>query len=536
MSEEEKPTKKTFDLAAALRPLAVDIEGLGEVRLSLRSTSFLEWLKEGEKRGRWTGTHEFVRNLIRERSEEGGEHPAVDAKKLAGLNGGELDAAADAIVEKAGAIFTSFASRGRKRSDPPPDDPLPPLDGETGSERLYRLAKHYRDDYDAYNRRLFEDMKRTIDPLGELRNSLGAFDRLPKLIGATEEFRKLVTPSFVERQRSIAEQLGATGVYRDMERNRLAIASAGDLLNRQTLVDEHRAIAAQLADAFSPLRTVREAMQGLSIAGDLARKLDLGSIAADRAAWAKLVSSQFALGITPDVISAMSGIQESASAIAASTVAAQAAALLRPGYRSAATLALEGIIGRGVTADLLHDYDNADRDRAPFFASVIESVSVLDDPDATEAEQISALQRLIVAFEAIRGFLKAEYQKAGIVAVLALAVAVYSALPDNCPTPIQQPLEIRQAAEQIKAMSADLRLERERADERRNRIRYVRGPVNLRAEPHRGGLVIRLVYPDQWVQVLETKGEWARVEVFDYRSDAGIEGWINRRNLRATPD
>ena len=47
--------------------------------------------------------------------------------------------------------------------------------------------------------------------------------------------------------------------------------------------------------------------------------------------------------------------------------------------------------------------------------------------------------------------------------------------------------------------------------------------------------MLRIVFPDQWVDVREARGEWAWVAVYDYASDAPVEGWISRRNLFHTP-
>ncbi|MBA3241787.1 MAG: SH3 domain-containing protein [Acidobacteria bacterium] len=404
------------------------------------------------------------------------------------------------------------------------EDPLPKKHGESGSERLFRLARAYSEDYAGYQKKLNKDFKRLVDPFGDLRRSVDTFSAIRKQL-------KPMQP-FFERERAIAvTSTGTLGIRPNLR----AITEATELSTRP-LFEQHRLIAEQLADRSSPLSTLQDTLRSSSLASELVRKLDLGPVFSDRAAWAKLVGVQLGLGIAPDVIASLTQTTSHPSAIAAAGVAAQAAALFRPGFRSAASLALEGVTGRGVTADLLRDYDNADAERAPFFASVIESVAAFDDPDASETERASALQRLIVAFDLIRAYLKAEYQKAGLIEALALVVAVYAALPAQVPSPPPPPIELRQAAQQIKAMGDELKAQRGDADEQLSRIRYVGAPVNLRAEPHRGGLLIRIVYPDQWVQVLEAKGDWARVEVFDYRSDSGVEGWLNRRYLRVRPE
>jgi hypothetical protein len=46
-------------------------------------------------------------------------------------------------------------------------------------------------------------------------------------------------------------------------------------------------------------------------------------------------------------------------------------------------------------------------------------------------------------------------------------------------------------------------------------------------------LILRKVYPDDRVRVLDAAGKWAQVEVYEYHSEKVAKGWINRRVLRA---
>jgi SH3-like domain-containing protein len=63
-------------------------------------------------------------------------------------------------------------------------------------------------------------------------------------------------------------------------------------------------------------------------------------------------------------------------------------------------------------------------------------------------------------------------------------------------------------------------------------VRVVAQPAPLRLEPHAKASIIRKLYPDDRVRVQEVKDGWALVEVYEYKSEATITGWVNRRALR----
>lgn len=271
-------------------------------------------------------------------------------------------------------------------------------------------------------------------------------------------------------------------------------------------------------------------------ARDQALKLNVGGIFGDdHSRWAQIVNGRFNLGIDPKVFRVATGF-DVLEPLIGSVAAAKLAGMARPGFQAVAELALHGLTGQSVSADALQAYDAPNAD-APFLAAVIESISVFDDAGISNAERAEVLQRLILAFERARAFLSAEYQKAGLLEAIGLAVAslalALQLIEMNSGPP---PVELQEANSHLAAILTELQSSRDGEASGSRSIRFVRQVTHLRAEPHRDGLVVRLVYPDQWVRVIDTNGEWARVEVFDYRSDAGIEGWINRRNLRMKPE
>ena len=104
------------------------------------------------------------------------------------------------------------------------------------------------------------------------------------------------------------------------------------------------------------------------------------------------------------------------------------------------------------------------------------------------------------------------------------ALARAAASPE--PTPAQQEI-----SRQIQAIDKTLREQRAaRAAERDERVVIRSAP--LRVEPDVKATAIRIVYPEDRVRVLDRKDRWARVELFDYKSEATVTGWIRRDALR----
>lgn len=63
-------------------------------------------------------------------------------------------------------------------------------------------------------------------------------------------------------------------------------------------------------------------------------------------------------------------------------------------------------------------------------------------------------------------------------------------------------------------------------------IRVVIQSAPLRTEPDAKAHVMRMVYPDDRVRVVDIKSTWALIEVYEYKSKSTVTGWINRRVLR----
>jgi hypothetical protein len=88
--------------------------------------------------------------------------------------------------------------------------------------------------------------------------------------------------------------------------------------------------------------------------------------------------------------------------------------------------------------------------------------------------------------------------------------------------------EIAERNEELKKALAQFKREHEKD---RN-LRVLARSAPLRMTPEADGKIMRQLYPDDLVRVLDVKDGWAHVEVFQYNSEQLINGWINRRVLR----
>lgn len=515
MNDDSK--RPTFDIAKALQPLIVDVPILGELQIDVRSAGFLEWLEAGDKAQRWREPSAFVRDAIVERGTFGGEKDRKpDTASVAALGPDELEEAAERIIAATGRLFAPRQAVDAKtgklrpyREDDP--DPLEPIGDEAQSTRLLRLARNYLGYYQAMSRRLVEEMKgaRGILDLAARADTLASVTRSQKLLDD-------ISGASLQRRLGILQ--------------RPAALQALDLAIRAPLIEHHRLLAGQLASRESPLARIRDSLDGmlglkaLGALGERARPF------ADIASWPRALDRYYGLDLSRGLPGRDAGGSLAGRALA------EAASLLRPGYQSVAMLGMEGIAARGAAADLLRLYDEIPDEEAEAFASVVAGVTALDADEADPAEMATALERAWFVISRALGFVKDEVHKAGLIAMLALLVAVHSDwVAMNPPAQDNGSLAARldEATRELKGMRQDFRNRGEAGA--RNPIRYVHGIARLRAEPNRGAQLIRLIYPDQLLRVIEREGDWVKVEAFDYPTDTPVRGWIHRGNLRRAP-
>jgi hypothetical protein len=305
---------------------------------------------------------------------------------------------------------------------------------------------------------------------------------------------------------------------------------AADLTSRLGIGGEMARSTKAMADALAVPR-----------AADI---LGLKSLA-DQSAMAAAIGRQFDIRLPAATLAAMSAL--TTSSVIADAVRAHS--FFPPGFQMAAALGLENSVARGLAADVLRYYDTPVLN-APVFAEVRESTAIVDAGTLAEPEAISFLQHvagwLMSAIRAEPDIIR----RNGLLSALLFVMAVIGCYTGIAALVVgQHSLAVAEESlaaakagpthDDVEALIKETRAVREAVKagqhgeaDAHDRIRYVYDRTPLRTEPHPHGLVLRLLYPDQLLRVIEERGNWVQVEAFDYSTDAPIRGWVNRRRLR----
>lgn len=485
-----------MDLSKLLQPFKLELPGLGHVSIDLRTTSFLNWIERGEKKDLWRDPKRLVLDILGERTTtDTGSPPPAEA--ILALSSEHVEEIANTIALNVSSLFRrgESAKTGEDDFDDSPDLKDDPQ--ETGAARLKRVSLAYLAYHRAQTRRLLETVR--------------------KASAATEFLRQSDTLSATLRiQNELSRGVLGSGLYSrslfGFERDSSLVKSLEGLTS-SSLMAQHRSLATEMMKPNSAFSNLQKTLDGL-IGIRTARSIASNERFFDNAKhWTDAVNLQLRLGLPASVIGAISENQ-TATATASAAIGAQIAMILRPSFQTAASLALEGLAARGAIADLLRHY-GAIRPIAPVFDSVRATLASLDDEEPSAEEFMGLLEK---AWSKIAGLIAespdlirnpAFAMWLGVLLALASAsLAAYQVFGPPSPEIISR---LDEGNDQLRDINEQLAAQRETQESRRF-IRYVHTVVNLRAEPHRAGQLIRLVYPDQVVRVIDTRGEWASVE------------------------
>lgn len=547
MEREEPGESRKFDLGKALAPAIVDVPGIGQAALDVRTAGFLRWFDDGRRAGRWDDPQDFTRALLVERSVAASGVELIAPEAVDRLAPEQVEAAAAIIIRESGSSFIpATAATENSGADESEIDVTGTADDPTdGSEaaRLLQRVVAYSDYHRQQSRRFLETVKRAgaaadiLRGAGALSSILKVNERLGSGILSHQVLRQAdALPSILKMQSSLASGL----IRPEMRKSALAaerqlsILKIGETLASSSLFEGHRRLAEQLASRSSPLQQVQEAMRGIVGISAWRTAEERARLFAGRAQWAEIVNKQLRLGLPATLFSSLA--TQLAAGGLAEAVATRYATMIRPGFEITATAALEGLAAPGAVAELLRRYE--EEPQAPIFGAVHEAVTRLD---AEEDTPDGFLELFDVAWSAILRAISTTpdlIRNPAFVAWLSLLVAAAGvslvAYQTFGPPSVEVTKRLDESNAQLRSIHSQLEADRQRNEAARH-IRHVHAVVNLRTEPSGESQLIRLVYPDQWIRLIETKGDWALVEVFDYGSDAAVTGWISRRYLRSNP-
>lgn len=517
----EPPKRKPFDISKALAPVRVHTPDLGTLALDMLSASFLSWLSAGEKAGGWASGPAFTRDFLKQRAVR--HEVEGSSQEPEPLPDGIVDELDDAALERTAAAIITVATPHLtifdSEDDKSPVDDAPQIASERASEpntptaALLALSLGYlsadRKRSRAFAARLLRDggqLGRTLGLAASQRNLTGQFGTLSSLFDGGAELRRMSELARSPAAR-MARELASSGI--------LAQAAAASKL--MLGID----------------RQVTGIAQGLALSPWLANHSVLALARDARLDWVRALNQTLALGIRGGVADAIGGLTSGSKLVTESAFIA--AAMVRPGFQTVGTLALAGSVARGLAADVLSSYDFAEAGAGELFASAVSCVALLDDVDATTVDRADALHRFMDLLGGFVGYVGDQVQHAGLVAILGLLISIAAIYPDYRalldPSDPKPSPEMVETTARLKALAGQMESDRDRSASERLRIRYVHAPSPLRVEPDRAAMRVRTVFPDQLVEVRDTSGTWAKVAVFDYRSNQEAVGWMNRGNL-----
>lgn len=555
-----------MDLSKITQPRRLDLPHLATIDLNIADEDIADWIDDGTAADRWSDGVTFVRALLAGRAtrpnetDEPGKGVPLTPEETSHLSVEQIEDIAEAIFVHA----EDYWARA--------DDPAENQGAESASGRLLNAALAWAESIRRRRKKRIETFERATSALpkyaspfsptmGSLAGILRRENDLSRTFAAMKEADRAFSLLEASRKSTLfGQSLGfdpgsslntigsdvrrfddlasiqavsrATSIIESLRARDIVAESAIGIASRLGLASTEAMRAAQRIheqmEAAPKLTSLSSLTSGRSPSVfDTATRSLLSNPFGDQLQAVKLLND--ALRLEMPITQVMRGID------AGSTLGSLASVLARPGYQSIASLALLGDVGAGAAADLLRRYDQSHDDDAELFASVAASITTLDDPHSSDAERADSIEVLVGFLRAIGDFV-ASPRTQGVATLLTLLFTVHMwnmqredhDRPDSSPKLVAATTALSQSIEHFEASQS--------AQERdTHTIRYVRSPVLLRSGPSRDALPIRTVYPDQLVRVVAQRDGWLKAEVYDYRSDAPLLGWIARRNLRISP-
>jgi hypothetical protein len=555
-----------MDLNDLVKPLAFPAPPLGELQVDVLSDDFGAWFETWDTPA--ADPLDLVRALLRDQARTAGpEGVAIDAAQVAALPDPDLDAVAATFVFAAGGYMRPrYISEGvgerrkvRKRTAQEAYD-LGPLEGERPAAQLLRLMRDWREDRKRQEWLVTEPARRATRDLMRAFGGVRAFQHAME-----QQLKFQLSPGFkLALEAARGPSLG--GALQEIARHEQSIATriAGLKLGVMAFDDQR----ARLDDLFKAARPTVPDLKvlglypdiGASIAQlkigvvdptafDAVRRLEesigrVGRETGDRqreilagADVFRQANRLFDLGIPAAAFAAMTALP----AVGLGGLTDTKLSMFPPGFQVTATLGVAGPLSRGAVADVLHHYGEEPSPEQPVFGGALEATARIDAGPDGRRELIAWFERFAaMAMAAVRN--EADViRRAGLLVLLGLvfqAVSTWNDVFDDGATSadVAQVTErLDTAAKEMGALRSEVAgLRADRADESL-RIRFVHSRAPLRREPHREAPLMRHVYPDQRLRVIDERGDWVLAEVFNYHGETLERGWIARARLRQRP-
>jgi hypothetical protein len=553
VSDSDEPQKLTVDLASLALPPRIAIDFLGEVQVDILSADFEVWVDA------WIGApsgdaQEFVRQLLAAHATKGDPPVGLDASQIGVGTDIQLDQAADALLEAAAWRFrpkyissgSGTARKVRKRTDAEAYD-LSQRGDETSADRLLRVLTDWRQDRrnfkwltEASARRAATEMLRAYRDATGVQRLIDQRKAIPLALPSAFERSLLDSPAYriAEITRRQQEQFRSLGLapdvfhgYRRQTQSLLAaIRSAPTIATLTQYPQIGSALTAlklgsELAAAMrtNPLHTALSGLKPYDLS-----QLQLG--------WIHTANRRFDLRLPGATLAAIAAIHQPLVGTDGLRMTP-----FPPGFQLVAGLGLSGSAPAGAVADLLNFYDAEPPGDTPAFDATRGVALLIDESPANAIRMIDHLEGFLEWLATAARKEVDIVRRQGYIALFFMACTLFSTWNDVTDESASKADVAGVAAQttmlnrKIEGLEQQLKAQRlERADDRRF-LRYVRSRAPLRLEPHGGAILVRYIYPDQELRLLDERGAWVLVEAYDYHGEQLVRGWMARSRLRMTP-
>lgn len=528
-----------------------NVPTVGDVEIELWSTRFADWFSGLTV----TDGAGVFRSMLRDHGHRAGENTPLDPEVVAGLG-------MTAVYEGTSAFLAAAEPHLRPRwiRDPAPSNPggvrertaaeVADITAGPDEDELQRLAQ--------------------VLALAAEDARLGRRNRTAKAAAEVSKAARIgLTPSILAQARSLSglTSLGQlNNMIADLPSNRLKglisqTSDIGALVQRPGLLTGIRSdvIPAYLRSGAlgalqqkeSILRSAgllaasQKGMLGLAQGGvynqllggalrDLSASGALASIPRP-ADWLKDINAVLGLGLTAQILAAAVSIQASPL-----NHPPELSAFMRPGWQATAAIGMAHDDARPAARAVLATYDEAEDLENEL---LVAAVSIAHQIDASEWSQETTPEELVAVVEtiwdqflALREGLTEELRNAGLVAVVACALGLAGVVGTGMAVQIAMSGPTAAQLETVmKDSDAVLREEQQKTrDALQNdarSLRRVTEPCTARTAPDRDAPAITTVYPDELIRVTDERGDWVKVEVYQYGQDAVITGWTPRKYI-----
>ncbi|QTD57293.1 hypothetical protein [Parasphingorhabdus cellanae] len=402
-------------------------------------------------------------------------------------------------------------------------------------EEYDKLMKPYSHDFSTLYEEVFGDRKRLQDILGGRSPCQSAVDRVALGLGENDKLKAITESNLM-----IQEQLGRISeIYRR--------GIVGDSISAGVM--SHAEELAKIQDRIFPERVGLAAAAGLS---DVVSKslsglenvgLDedvLARIADSTSRLTRQIDRDLHLGTDKSLFGSMADFDKLFEDQMA-PIRDAISGFAKPSSLGLAALTARDMVPRGAVAGIFKQItDPLALERDSFFENSLKGLQAFDRPDIEPDILANAIVKAHDEVEKSKmGGMGLEFAVAWMT-FLMLLVTLWSAYMQREMWQMQDESskaneKLNATVEQIKKSASGISSTlRQRAEDQRT-VRYLHGDAALRIEPHKSAEVLRYIYPDQLIRVVDTKGHWAKVEILDYRTEKPERGWIARSQLRIKP-